>query len=148
MPHTSLWLLPPPAHPLHATLTALISHTLPALLPLESTAATLGPHFFAPHLTLTSDILPATYGAGPQAWLDSLPFPAGEEVQVRFGRVVTGDVFVRRCYVKVGMDGVRGLARVARGYGVYGAGPGEEEQKTEEWLGAWEKEFGPHVSLV
>ncbi|KAK0707649.1 2',3'-cyclic-nucleotide 3'-phosphodiesterase [Lasiosphaeris hirsuta] len=146
MPHTSLWLLPPPTHPLHSALTTLISHTLPALLPLESTAATLSPHFFAPHLTLTSDILPSTYGADPQAWLDSLPFPAGEEVQVRFERVVAGDVFVRRCYVKVGIDGVRGLARVARGWGV-SEGRGVEE-KTEDWLRSWERGFGPHVSLI
>jgi 2',3'-cyclic-nucleotide 3'-phosphodiesterase len=92
------------------------------------------PHFFPAHVTLTSGIDPARYGAEPQRWLDSLPFPSsaststssssgeGGKVKVRFERVVSQDVFFRRCFVRVGFEGVREVAGVARAVGVLGEG--------------------------
>lgn len=145
MPGSSLWLVPPPSHPLHTILTNLITSLLPSHLSSSSpsTTTTPRPPTFSPHLTLTSSIDPATYGADPQAWLDGLPFPrrgGGGEVQVRFGRVATEDVFFRRCYIRCGFDGVRGVVAVAREGGVGG--------DVEGWLGEWREAFGPHVSLV
>lgn len=146
MPGSSLWLVPPPSHPLHEILATLITKTLPTIFPAESTSETLSPRFFSPHLTLTSDISPAVYGFDPQAWLDSIPWPSADQVHVRFETVLSQDVFYRRCYLKVGMDGVRDLAALARARGVYDENsPGE---KTKEWLDWWEKAFGAHVSLM
>ena len=149
MPGSSLWLLPPASHPLHAALSTLISKTLPSLLPAESDAATLADvDFFPPHVTLTSEIDPAaTYGDNPQGWLDAIPFPK-EKVCVRFvgETVVSQDVYVRRCYLPVALDGVRAAAAIARARGVYGEPvPGP---KTEAWLRAWVEAFGPHLSLM
>lgn len=144
MPGSSLWLLPPPSSPLHKTLTTLITTTLPSLLPSESTSTTLSPSFFAPHLTLTSNISPSIYSppsTSPQAWLDSLPLPSASSVRVRFTDICTHDVFFRRCFLEVAKgNGVEELAAVARLWGVEG-GDGE---RVEGWLGG----FGPHVSLM
>lgn len=145
MPGSSLWLVPPPSHPLHEILTALITTTLPALFPPPP------PPSFAPHLTLTSNIDPSTYASSssPQAWLDALPFPSGSGVSVVFERVKTEDVFFRRCYIKAGYDGVRGVVGVARAWGVEGEGRagGDIGERTEKWLEEWRAAFGPHVSL-
>ncbi|KAK3381891.1 2',3'-cyclic-nucleotide 3'-phosphodiesterase [Podospora didyma] len=145
MPGTSLWLLPPPTHPLYPALQTLISRTLPAAFPTETAA--LSPHFFAPHITLTSGIAPEVYGADPQAWLDSLPLESCVgKVRVRFTGVASQDVFVRRCFIRVAAsdEGVRQLAVLARAHGVYAG----DEKKAREWLGEWERRCGPHVSLV
>ncbi|KXX77779.1 hypothetical protein MMYC01_204806 [Madurella mycetomatis] len=121
MPGSSLWLLPPPAHPLHAALTALITSTLPARFPRESASSpSVSPHFFPPHVTLTSEVEPSRYSADPQAWLDRMVgrWLAGDGdshvVKVRFGEIATQDVFFRRCFIRVGFEGVRGLAGLAR----------------------------------
>lgn len=144
MAGSSLWLVPPPSHPLHAAIAKLIETTLPAG---QFPDATPRPPAFAPHLTLTSSIDPAVYGADPQAWLDGIPFPGGgSQVRVVFERVATEDVYFRRCYLKCGFDGVREVAGMARARGVLGEdGVGEE---TERWLAEWRASFGPHVSLV
>ncbi|KAK1836781.1 putative cyclic phosphodiesterase [Podospora conica] len=138
MPGSSLWLLPPPTSPLHRTLTTLITTTLPTLLPLESTSATLSPSFFAPHLTLTSNIPPSVYTSSPQAWLDSLPLPS---VRIRLTDLCTHDVFFRRCFLQVARErGVEELAAVARKWGVEGG----DEERVRGWL----EGYGPHVSLM
>lgn len=140
MPGSSLWLIPPSSHPLYKIISELITEDLPSYFP-ELT----GPPF-APHMTLTSNIDPAVYGDKPQEWLDSIPWPAARDVQVRFETVRTQDVFFRRCYVKVAFDGVRDVAAIARARGVNG----EENigTKTEQWLDEWKSDFGPHVSLI
>lgn len=176
MPGSSLWLVPPPAHPLHAVLTRLIGTTLPQRFPREAAGSPeVSPHFFAAHLTLTSEVDPARYGDDPQGWLDGLvgefrrrrgrAAPARARVRVRFERLVSQDVFFRRCYLQAGFDGVRDLAGLARAKAVFGeevvegggtAGGEEEEEggrlrfgeRTEEWLRWWRKEYGPHVSLM
>ncbi|KXX81125.1 hypothetical protein MMYC01_204088 [Madurella mycetomatis] len=156
MPGSSLWLLPPPAHPLHAALTALITSTLPARFPRESASSpSVSPHFFPPHVTLTSEVEPSRYSADPQAWLDRMVgrWLAGDGdshvVKVRFGEIATQDVFFRRCFIRVGFERVRawlgwpgmgGLWRCG-----WGAMFGEE---TERWLEWWRREYGPHVSLI
>ncbi|KAK1754207.1 putative 2cyclic-nucleotide 3phosphodiesterase [Echria macrotheca] len=146
MPGSSIWLLPPPTHHLHEKLKTLIAETLPALFPAESTSATLSPDFFVPHVTLTSEISPDLYGSDPQGWLDSIPWPAADEVCVRFEELRSQDVFVRRCYIGVGFDGVKDIAALARARGVLG----EETpaDKTAAWLKSWQDAFGPHVSLM
>jgi 2',3'-cyclic-nucleotide 3'-phosphodiesterase len=167
MPGSSLWLVPPPSHPLHGILNKLVSTTLPDRFPRESASSpAVAPHFFAAHMTLTSEIDPARYGSDAQAWLDSIPWPSsspsssggngGGGVRVRFERVDTQDVFFRRCFIRVGFDGVREVAGLAREYGVVkGGNEGEEGTKkllfskeTEEWLDWWRAEYGPHVSLI
>lgn len=177
MPNTSLWLLPPPTHPLHTRLQTLIHSTLPSHFPREAASSPrVTPHFFPAHVTLTSGIDPAVYGgeAGAQAWLDevfgrffssgSSSSSAGVEVgagvgvggggsgggkeddgrgrrvEVRFERVVGQEVFYRRCFVRVGFEGVRELAGVARAKAVLGEGVEEGEggevvfgEETEKW---------------
>ncbi|KAK4099463.1 2, 3 cyclic phosphodiesterase [Parathielavia hyrcaniae] len=166
MPGSSLWLLPPESHPLHQILTTLITSTLPATFPLESssTDTSVAPHYFPAHVTLTSGIDPAAaYGDEPQRWLDAIPFPpppsSKAKVKVRFAGpdVVSQDVFFRRCFVRVRFDGVRELAGVARAVAVLGEGvdvdvawEGEVRfgEGTEKWLSEWREEFGPHLSLM
>ncbi|KAK4199324.1 putative cyclic phosphodiesterase [Triangularia verruculosa] len=148
MPGSSLWLLPPPTHPLFPILTKLISSTLPAKFPSEAASSPkVTPHFFSPHMTLTSDISPSVYGSDPQAWLDSLPFPSVDKVRVRFGKVKSQDFFYRRCYISVGYEDVEEITGVARARGVYGEHD-QQGEKTKEWLEWWRKESGPHVSLM
>lgn len=139
MPGSSLWLVPPPSHPLHDIITKLISTTIPSLFPASSPP----PPSFSPHLTLTSNIDPAIYGTDPQAWLDSIPFPPARVV---FERVMTQDFYYRRCYLKCAFEGLRDVAGIARAKGV----EGEEAvgAKTEAWLEEWKGAFGPHVSLL
>lgn len=180
MPGSSLWLVPPPTHPVHRALSTLVQSTLPARFPTEAGPAStsggpqgaVAPHFFAPHMTLTSEVDPSRYGDDPQGWLDSIePWPSSAAgaagfPRVRFERVATQDVFFRRCFVRVGFDGVRALAGLARERGVSrsaasdeggrstaGAGDGEWGssrfgEETERWLERWRKEYGPHVSLI
>ncbi|KAK0709324.1 2',3'-cyclic-nucleotide 3'-phosphodiesterase [Lasiosphaeria miniovina] len=146
MPGSSLWLLPPQAHPVRAALSTLIASTLPAALPAEAGV------IFEPHMTLTSDIPADAYGKDPQSWLDAIPWPAasaGDGVRVRLASVASQDVFVRRCYIQVhaGQGGVRDLVGFARAHAVYGeedaSGP-----ETRAWLQRWEEAYGPHVSLI
>lgn len=142
MPGSSLWLTPPPTHPLHGIITELIETTLPAHFPDESPR----PPAFSPHLTLTSGIDPSVYGDQPQKWLDSIPFPTASKVAIRFERVKTQDFYYRRCYVKCEFDGAKDVAAIARARGVEGedgVGP-----TTKAWLSEWREAFGPHVSLM
>ena len=102
MPGSSLWLLPPPNHPLNAVLFMLI----------QETAA----HFdseplFLPHVTLTSEIDPSVYGSEPQSWLDSLELPSSAQVQVKFGHLNSEDVFFRKLYISVDKEGVVDLGK-------------------------------------
>ncbi|KAK0615631.1 2',3'-cyclic-nucleotide 3'-phosphodiesterase [Bombardia bombarda] len=151
MPGSSLWLLPPPSHPLHQILSTLISSTLPALFPAEASAdsPSISPHFFAPHMTLTSEIDPALYGDDPQAWLDSIPWASlRDQVHVRFEGIQSQDVLVRRCFIRVSLGGVRKVVGLARAWGVYGGEDVGEGSRTETWLERWKVEYGPHVSLM
>ena len=137
MPGCSLWLVPPPSHPLHAILSTLISKTLPSKFPGKTEPD------FPPHMTLASNVLPSTYGDDPQTWLDAIPWPAAS---VRFETVKSEDTFFRRCYLKVTFTGVRDIAGLAWARGV-----GEEEsvgERTESWLEEWTAGFGPHISLI
>ncbi|GAB1316124.1 hypothetical protein MFIFM68171_06334 [Madurella fahalii] len=163
MPGSSLWLLPPQSHPLHTALSTLISRTLPARFPREAaSSASVSPHFFAPHVTLTSEVAPSRYGADPQAWLDGMVGRwraagaggcgsgsgsgggggGGDDggsdspaVKVRFERVATQDVFFRRCFIGVGFEGVKGLAGCAREWGVSGVADEEGERRGEGRFG-------------
>lgn len=140
MPGSSLWLVPPPDHPLNGVLSELIAKTLPNKFPAE-----VGPPF-SPHMTLTSNIDPSIYGDNPQEWLESIPWPASSDVKVRFDVVKTEEVFFRRGYIKLKVDGVKDIVALARARGVEG------EQRigptTEAWLNEWISAFGPHVSLI
>ncbi|KAF2856418.1 2',3'-cyclic-nucleotide 3'-phosphodiesterase [Plenodomus tracheiphilus IPT5] len=133
MPGSSLWLLPPPTHPLTTTLPTLISKT--------STHFS-SPHRFIPHITLTSSIPPSSYINNPQAFLDALVLPSANDVVVTFEALASEDVFVRKLYIKCGKSG--GLAELA---GVCrGVVPGfEEQEKVEKWV---EEEYRPHLSLL
>lgn len=142
MPGSSLWLTPPPSHPLHAVLTKLIETTIPAQFP----DTTPRPPSFSPHMTLTSNVDPSIFADQPQRWLDSIAFPPASRVHVKLERVKTEDVFFRRCYIKCAFDGVRDVAAISRARGV--EGETEVGEKTEAWLAEWKEAFGPHVSLM
>ncbi|KAK1782415.1 2',3'-cyclic-nucleotide 3'-phosphodiesterase [Copromyces sp. CBS 386.78] len=150
MPGSSLWLTPPPSHPLYPILSFLISQRLPSDFPSEAGAADarLAPEYFAPHMTLSSGISPGLYGDDPQRWLDSIPWPSADEIKVRFEGINSQDTYYRRCYAKVKLDvGIKKIAGLARARGVNGEEDANGE-KTQEWLEWWRKEFGPHVSLM
>ncbi|KAL1870744.1 hypothetical protein Daus18300_005064 [Diaporthe australafricana] len=142
MPGSSLWLTPPPTHPLHAIITKLIETALPAHFPDDNPR----PPTFSPHLTLTSGIDPSVYGDQPQKWLDNISFPAASGAVVRFESVRSQDVYFRRCYIKCEFDGARDVAAIARARGV--EGEDEVGPKTRAWLEEWREAFGPHVSLM
>lgn len=133
MPGSSLWLLPPETHPLNEILTSLIKRT----------ASHFGSSdLFIPHVTLTSEILPSTYGAEPQRWLESLDLPPGNDVQVQFERLNSEDVYFRKLYLQCQKAiGLKTLAKVCRKQVV--------NHKDEERAGRWaDKIYNPHVSLL
>jgi 2',3'-cyclic-nucleotide 3'-phosphodiesterase len=134
MPGSSLWLLPPASHPLQSLLTSLIK---------ETSERFASPHLFVPHVTLTSEIDPSVYGGVDQSqeWLDGLAFPKAGEVVVKLGNLDSEDVFVRKLYVRVEKEGVRGLGVVARRC-VKGF---EEEGEAERWA---RERYMPHLSLL
>ncbi|KAF2266780.1 2',3'-cyclic-nucleotide 3'-phosphodiesterase [Lojkania enalia] len=132
MPGSSLWLLPPTSHPLNAILASLI----------QKVSAHFGsPHVFLPHVTLTSEIQPSSYSLDPQKWLNQIEFPEGKYVHVKFGRLNSEDVFVRKLYIKVSKSGVDKLGKTARmtvnGY--------EDEEAAKKWT---EEKYVPHLSLL
>jgi len=86
MPGSSLWLLPP-SESLDTVLSCLIEQTS---LHFHST------HTFLPHVTLTSEVLPAKYSSDPQAWLDSLNLHSRDEVHVKFKELASEDIFFRK----------------------------------------------------
>ncbi|KAF2018732.1 2, 3 cyclic phosphodiesterase [Aaosphaeria arxii CBS 175.79] len=132
MPGSSLWLLPPSTHPL--------STILPTLIDKTSTHFS-SPHRFIPHVTLTSEIDPSTYSPNPQQWLDSLPFPSASSATVKFGRLRSEDVFVRKLYIGVEKAGVKQIGKVTR-QRVKGF---EGEVEAERWA---KEKYGPHLSLL
>ncbi|KAF2833159.1 2',3'-cyclic-nucleotide 3'-phosphodiesterase [Ophiobolus disseminans] len=130
MPGSSLWLLPPSDDPLNAVLFGLIQQT---------SSRFQSPHSFLPHVTLTSEISPAS---DPQAWLDSLELPAGKDVQVKFETLVSEDVFVRKLYIQCAKsDGLKKLAGASR-RNVAGL---EDQTKLAEWT---HDKYNPHLSLL
>jgi 2',3'-cyclic-nucleotide 3'-phosphodiesterase len=133
MPGSSLWLLPPKAHPLNSILSTLINQTS-----LRFGSA----HRFLPHVTITSEISPSQYSSDPQAWLDSLKLPPGGEVEVKFEKLASEDVFVRKLYIKCNLAaGLKHLVMVCRRE-VEGFGNEEEAAK-------WTSEkYNPHLSLL
>jgi 2',3'-cyclic-nucleotide 3'-phosphodiesterase len=133
MPGSSLWLLPPKSHPLNEILSGLINQT---------SSRFSSPHRFVPHVTLTSELSPSAYSADPQTWLDSLQLPPQSSVQVKFEKLASEDVFVRKLYIKCSKtDGLKRLAAMCR-LKVEGF---EEEDKAVNW--ATEK-YNPHLSLL
>lgn len=133
MPGSSLWLLPPDTHPLNYVLTSLI----------ERTASHFGSSdLFIPHLTLTSEIYPSTYGSEPQKWLDGLNLPACDDVKVDFEKLSGEDVYFRKLYIKCHKTtGLKALAKVCRKQ-VAGH---EDEETAGKWV---DEKFNPHVSLL
>ncbi|KAH9865859.1 2',3'-cyclic nucleotide 3'-phosphodiesterase [Plenodomus biglobosus] len=122
MPGSSLWLLPPPTHPLNTVLPTLISQTSEHFN---------SPHRFLPHVTLTSDISASSYSSDPQAWLDALALPSADSVAVTFEELGSEDVFVRKLYIRCAKtDGLKDLASACR-RSVEGWG---EEDKAKEWV--------------
>lgn len=134
MPGSSLWLLPPEAHPLNNVLTSLIKRT----------ASRFGSSdLFIPHVTLTSDLVsPSSYGSDPQKWLESLDLPVGDDVQVEFDKLDSEDVYFRKLYIKCQKTaGLKALAKVCRKQ----VADHEEEDKARKWA---EETYIPHVSLL
>ncbi|KAF2796148.1 2, 3 cyclic phosphodiesterase [Melanomma pulvis-pyrius CBS 109.77] len=132
MPGSSLWLLPPPTHPLSTLLSTLI---------LKTSRHFNSPHHFVPHITLTADIPPSTHSS-PQSFLDALPLPAANCVNVRLAQLHSEDVFFKKLYIAVEKDGMEELARVAR---TAVDGGGEKDGAAKMWV---EKQYRPHLSLL
>ncbi|KAJ8109043.1 hypothetical protein OPT61_g7743 [Boeremia exigua] len=134
MPGSSLWLLPPEAHPVNERLVSLIKRTASHFGSLD---------LFIPHITLTSDLVPASsYGSEPQQWLESLQLPTGGDVRVEFEKLDSEDVYFRKLYIKCKKTtGLKDLAAVCR---KQVANHGDEET-ARKWS---EETYNPHVSLL
>jgi 2',3'-cyclic-nucleotide 3'-phosphodiesterase len=133
MPGSSLWLLPPKSHPLNSILSDLIDQT---------SSRFDSPHRFLPHVTITSEISPAAYSSDPQAWLDSITLPSASTVKVRFGKLASEDVFVRKLYITCEKgEGLKKLATSCR-QEVEGFKDG---RMAETWASA---KYNPHLSLL
>jgi 2',3'-cyclic-nucleotide 3'-phosphodiesterase len=133
MPGSSLWLIPPPDHPLNPVLSDLVKQT---------SSHFHSKHLFLPHITLTSEIPPSKHSSDPQAWLNSLSFPSKDEVQVKFAKVASEDVFFRKLYIQCAKsDGLKKLASACRSE-VEGFG---EDAKATEWSN---DQYNPHLSLM
>jgi 2',3'-cyclic-nucleotide 3'-phosphodiesterase len=133
MPGSSLWLIPPQAHPLSSIIPSLIDKTSKQFQ---------SPHRFLPHVTLTSEIAPSKYGDDAQAWLDSLDLSSNNDVQIEFERLGSDEAFFRKLYIKCKKsDGVKKLAQQCRQQ-VQGF---EEEGKAKTWA---EQQYMPHLSLM
>jgi 2',3'-cyclic-nucleotide 3'-phosphodiesterase len=84
MPGNSLWLVPPPSHPLTVVLSKLIAEKLPPLFASRDSAVPK----FQPHITITSDISTDIPTAEVQNYLDGLSLPT--ELPVKFESVEVG----------------------------------------------------------
>ncbi|KAH7414046.1 2',3'-cyclic-nucleotide 3'-phosphodiesterase [Phaeosphaeria sp. MPI-PUGE-AT-0046c] len=132
MPGSSLWLLPPKSHPLNDTLVTLI----------EQTSSRFGSlNRFIPHITITSEISPSLYAKSPQKWLDSLQLPEGNHVKVKFERLASEDVYVRKLYIKCTktkeLEELAGICRQQV--------EGQDEEKAITWA---TDTYNPHLSLL
>jgi 2',3'-cyclic-nucleotide 3'-phosphodiesterase len=133
MPGSSLWFLPPTAHPLDSKLSILID---------QISTRFESPHRFLPHVTITSEILASKYLDNPQAWLDSLQIQSVGDVGVKFEKLASEDVKVRKLYIKCEKaEGLKKLAVVCRrevdGF--------HEEEKATQWAA---DNYNPHLSLL
>ena len=133
MPGSSLWLLPPTSHPLNSLLSTLIDKT---------SSHFQSPHRFLPHVTLTSEINASAYESDPQAWLDSLNIQLGHEIPVKFEKLNSEDVFVRKLYIKC--EKTEALVLLAQRCRQQVKGF-EEVGKAQEWA---KESYTPHLSLL
>lgn len=142
MPQSSLWLIPPQDdHPFNKSLKSLIGESIASDFP-RVPKDQLG---FLPHVTLTSDISPETYGTDPQSWLDSLPLPTEfkkehVEPDLNFETIETGNQFFRKLYLRAKKDeNLLKLAIATR------QATGVDAEKARQWA---DSEFMPHLSLL
>jgi 2',3'-cyclic-nucleotide 3'-phosphodiesterase len=130
----SLWLIPPKDSALSKSLATIINQTLPSLFP-----EALPPNF-APHITLTSDIIPADV-ANPRQWLDQLQLPDLSGLKITIGELHVGEiVFQKLIQLCDKTEALCELAAACRR-----AGTGEEEGVVREWI---DKNYRPHLSLM
>lgn len=148
MPGASLWLVPPPTSPLHASLSTLITTRVPAIYHApdsSSSSAPPPPPTFPPHITLTSGVSVPSLpdGEQEQQWLDNLALPPDidDGLILELKGVEAGEIFFRKLTLRVEKNGaLRDLALACR---VEGTGCTAEEARG--WV---EGEFAPHLSLL
>ncbi|KIV83757.1 hypothetical protein PV11_05752 [Exophiala sideris] len=140
--HSSLWLIPPCAdHPFNKSIQDLITNTLPSDFPHAPK------NNFIPHVTITSDVDPATtYGSSssPQEWLDSLALPEfkreSNEVIIELEELEAGEPFFKKVTLRAKKDAnLVSLAAACRRQGVC-----ISEDEASQWA---EKDYLPHLSL-
>ncbi|KAK9461243.1 2',3'-cyclic-nucleotide 3'-phosphodiesterase [Lipomyces oligophaga] len=143
MPGLSLWLSPPPSHPLTSALTSLIASLSDEL---SSTAET-NPHFL-PHITITSNIPPTidpeVIVAFAAALFSSSSSTTSTSLDVNLTSVDFGPAYFKKIFFRVERSaGLLYLASKVRHSFVpgYALIPGS----AEIWTG---NEYDPHLSLV
>ncbi|KAF2842108.1 CPDase-domain-containing protein [Patellaria atrata CBS 101060] len=158
MPGSSLWLIPPRNSPVYSIVQTLIDKGIPSLFP------SINPPTFPPHVTLTSSIPSSVYTtSSPQAWLDSLQLPTGDEIDVRIIGLDVGNVWNKAITLIVskgseeGNDGashgqMTALMRLAvecRERGVESNASGQVGDKGKVRAKKWVAEdWEPHMSLL
>ncbi|KAK5095955.1 DNA replication initiation factor cdc45 [Lithohypha guttulata] len=143
MPQSSLWVIPPrDDHPFNKSLLSLIQETIPSDFPRVPKS-----NFkFLPHVTVTSEISPSTYGSDAQSWLDNLSLPTEfqkEKVEptIELEEIEVGDVFFRKLTLRAKKDeNLVKLASVCRSQGL-----GVSDEEGKKWA---ESEYAPHLSLM
>ncbi|KAI9655282.1 MAG: hypothetical protein M1821_005429 [Bathelium mastoideum] len=133
---SSLWLVPPADAPIAKQLSELIAVAIPAHF------AHLTPPQFAPHITLTSEIDPQSYGNEPQEWLNQqISVSPASQPPVIFETLDTEQPFFRKLTIRVEKHPLlTELARACRAVGV-----AKDQSVAQKWV---EDEYRPHCSLM
>jgi 2',3'-cyclic-nucleotide 3'-phosphodiesterase len=158
----SLWLIPPKGL-VYDTIETLISTTFPKHFETKFPTAqassgthdpdghlkTATPPMFYPHLTLTSFIDLSKLDSDPQAWLNSLQLPDGNNVNVQFEEVVAGKKFFQKLYVLVEKQPLLELGSFSRWQAVEAPKMATDSSSARSEAERWAKEeWMPHVSLL
>lgn len=133
----SLWLVADPALEIRDKLALAILRDVPLLCPEQKLP------LFLPHVTLTSNIDPASID-DPQKWLDSLDLQLAMEsaIEVSFSEVAIGDRFFKKLFIRcVKNEGLMKLAKECRRIAVLNG----DGQEAERWV---REEYDPHCSLM
>ena len=139
----SLWLVPKDKHPFTTCVQELISDTVPS----KFDATSKKHDDFTPHVTMTSNVDPATTyeKSSPQEWLDSLPLPEFkqeyDEVEIELDHLEPGDSYYTKLSIIASHDdNLSKLAAICHREG---------SQMSDADAQKWAKtEYTPHLSLL
>jgi len=115
------------------------------MIPFRFSSMTFCPSFI-PHVTLTSDISPLTYGGDPQSWLESIDMTScSEATEISMQNLNVEQPFHRKLTITVNKS--LELSRLATILRAAAAGP--KPKHDIEYAERWEaNDYRPHLSLL